>query len=259
MKNLVTLAAAAVMAGAWLGGASAATVDVDTEIEGKIVSAHVWRGRVIHDEPSFQPSLTLTANNILFNVWGTWDVIERDDTWERTRMDGTLAYSWISGKQIITSGIVAYVYNDGTRRSTRDTFELFVEASADVFLLPSVTVYYDFESIEGIYGSVAVAHSFEFFENRAGLDLGMFLGGADADYSRATFELEQEENTELPAASLVDFTATVSLPVYLRDNLAVMPGIKLMSLIDPTLRRAVRAAGHEERKLVGSLSLVGTF
>jgi hypothetical protein len=236
-------------------------VDMSIEAEAKVVSAYVWRGQVISDNPCLQPSITFGAGHFDLNLWGTLDLVEHEDTWERNRVDVTGSYSWEEGLQVVSAGIVGYVYHDGPRNTSRDTFEVFGTYGVAVPLLPSLTLYYDFDRIEGYYGSFSLQHSVEIVPDRVALDVGAYLGAADAKYLNSVFDPREGEDDEEIAGDdfdeplPVDFTATLWIPIYLRPNVVFMPGAKYMTLLDPDVQDAV----DETDKFTYSVSLIAYF
>ena len=245
--------------------APAVTVDMTLDAEARLTSAHLWRGRVIHSQPAFQPSLTLNAGPWMFNAWGTWDMTLAPDTWERARMDGTLEYTWTGDRQIASAGIVAYVYHDGLLRETRDTFELFASGTMDVMALPTITVYYDFELIKGFYGSLSIGHTFAVYEDMVQLDLGLYVGAASGNYNNHVFgpvaDAEGEDDAEETdfGFSLVDLTATAEAPIYVWENVAIVPAIKLMTLLDRDIAEASRDETEPVVTVAYSLGFLAHF
>ena len=244
--------------------ARAVPVDMSIEAEGKITSAYVWRGQVISENPCLQPSVTLGAGNFDLNIWGTLDLVDDEDTWERNRVDVTGSYAWERGRQVVDAGIVGYVYHDGPRQTSKDTFEMFVSYGVDVPLLPSLSIYYDFDRIDGYYGSFSLQHSIEIIPDRVAFDLGVFLGAADANYLNATIDDRSEAEDEIQdplfiEALPLDLTTTFWIPIYIKPQLVVMPGAKYMTLLDSQVRKAVDDGGGETYKLTYSLSLVAYF
>jgi len=257
------LLAIAVIAGA-ASTSGAVTVDLSLDIEARITSAHLWRGSVVHAQPAFQPSVTLNAGDWMFNVWGTWDMMQAPDTWERARMDGTLEYSWTGDRHIMSGGVIAYVYHDGLLRETRDTFELFVGGAMDIISLPSITVYYDFELVKGFYTSFSLGHTFALHKNMVQLDLGLYVGAASGNYNNYVFGKrigggeEEEEEVDL-GFSLVDLTATAEVPIYAWENVAIVPGIKFMTLLDSDIAEASLANEQSPFTIAYSIGLLAHF
>jgi len=174
-------------------------------------------------------------------------------------MDTTLDYSHRFARQILSSGLIAYIYHDEPEEDKEDTFEAFVGYAADVLLLPSLTVYYDFGEIEGFYGEFGLAHSFGLLDNILALDLGVSMGVADKEYSSINFNFpaNDEEGIEefVPdKASLGELMISASFPVSIGTHCMITPAIKYMSLLDPDIRDAAENVGKED-EIVYSLTL----
>lgn len=230
---------------------------VDTDL--KVTSAYLWRGRVINDEPCVQPSVTVSAGDLSFNVWGTWDLTDVESSSGHTRMDVMLDYSHSLNRQILSSGLTAYIYHDEPEGGKEDTFEAFVGYAVNTLLLPSLTVYYDFGEIEGFYGEFGLAHSSELLKNIIALDLGVSVSVADEEYSSVNFnfpanEAEGIEEFVPDKASLGELMASASFPVSIGDRCMITPTIKYMSLLDPDIRDTAKNV-DEEDEIVYSLTL----
>lgn len=261
MLNIGWLAAVAFAASLVLNAATvrAAEVQLDGEVELGVASAFVWRGEVINDEPVIQPSVTLRAVGLMLNIWGTWDLTDVPDDSNHDRVDATLDYTHIWGRNLLSVGSIAYIYHDEPDSANRDTYEAYLGYTLDVPTLPSLAVYYDFGEIDGVYATFSLAHSFEFVEKQLALDLGMSVGAGNEDYTTAVYTLAANEGTGFEGfvpedASLVDLQATVHLPVGIGESFTVMPGFKYTRLIDPNIRNAVRAAGDKDDEAIWSIS-----
>lgn len=238
--------------------AHAVMLEVDVEADVKVTSAYVWRGMVINDEACIQPSVTVRAGDVSLNVWGIWDLTDVTNSSEHTRMDTTLDYTHAFGKQILGSGLTAYIHHDEPGEQSKDTFEVFLGYTLDIPSLPSLTVYYDFGEIEGFYASFALAHSFELVKNMMALDIAVAVNGGDKEYSSALVNPlvngEAIEKFEFDEASLVDVTAVASFPLSLGDHLEITPGVKYVELLDSKIKDSVRNIGAEEDQWVYSLT-----
>lgn len=276
MTKIRILAAGAAAAAAC--AAQAAVMEVEAEADIRVATAHLWRGQVINDEACFQPSVTVFAGELMFNVWGTWDITDVTNRTAHTRVDVSLDYSYHVGRQLFNPGMIAYLYQDAPGRESKDTFEAFLGYALDVPLLPALTVYYDFGEIEGFYATASLAHSFELRKDQIDLDLSVCVGAGDEAYNQAVFGNGNGGDSGAPEsgpaaadieASVVDFTATAYLPITVPlseatreagvERLAVVPGVKYMSLIDSNLREAVKSAGGKESEVAGSLALMIRF
>jgi hypothetical protein len=257
---------AALAAAAALLPAPAPAVDVSGEADLTVNSDCVWRGQVRTDEPCLQPRVSAGAGNLQFDLWGTWDIIPEDDTWERNRVDATVAYGWECGIQMLSAGMVGYIYHDGPRRDSLDTFEVLLGYALDVPSLPSLTLYYDFDRVDGYYATLSVAHSFEMQQDRVALDLGLELGAGDDNQLAALFDhrsrTQRRRDNGAPlfrGPSLVDLTASVSVPYHLKPDVLLMPAVSYMTLVGPAVRRVVEEAEDDTEKLSFALTLLTYF
>jgi len=239
----------------------AAEMDVNMEAELKAVSAFVWRGRTLNEDPCFQPSFTANTGNFSANIWGSWNLTSISNSWQSSRVDAMVDYSFITGRHIIRPGFTAFIYHDDPGGKAKDTYECFVNYTYDVFLLPSVTVHYDISKIDGFFVDMSVAHSFPLVKDRMALDLKLQLEGADKNFNNALFKYpEMGSEQPLPdKTSLVDMTAIASLPVKVGKTGTFTPALKYVMLLDSTTKDIVDAAGQDTNILVYSLAYSMTF
>jgi len=244
--------------------AQAVVTDVEVDIEPRISSAFVWRGQVLNDEWCFQPNVTLQGSNFSLMVFGNWDLTSVTNATRNSRVDTTLDYSVTLESQILSAGLVAYIYRDSPTLGPDDTFEFFARDAVNVLLLPTATLYYDFSDIKGFYGTFSLAHSFKLIEDTLSLDFKVTLGAGDSKYNEATFGYlevpEGEPGTfEADKTALVDLTAAVSFPFWRTDSLVFMPTIKYTSLMDSGIRNAVNRSGQDTELFYYSLALAYMF
>lgn len=245
-----------------LSGAHAAEMDVNMEAELKAVSAFVWRGRTLNDDPCFQPSFTIGSGNFSANVWGSWNMTSISNAWQSSRVDASFDYKYLFGHHLIRPGFTAFIYHDDPAGKAKDTYECFVNYVYDSYLLPSMTVYYDFSKIDGFFVTMSVAHSYTLVKDRMALDLKLQLDGADKNFNNALFKYPELEGTDTPLpdkSSLVDMTATISMPVNVGKSSLLTPSLKYVTLLDSTTKNIVDAAGQDTSIFVYSLAYSMTF
>jgi len=229
-----------------VAAAHGAMRDAQGELDLKVTSEWIWRGRVIHDEPSFQPSVTLVTEPFSFNIWGNWDLENEDDSSERRRVDLSADYTFTNGPHIVTGGINGYIHDDNAGDRAEDTYELFVRYAYDTLLYPAVVVYYDFGEIEGVYAAFEVAHRFPGWNESSAVDLALFLGLADSSYNEAVFGAD--------VSGLVDLTLQAAVPVQINESFLVTPAVKAMTQLDSEIRDASDALGGDNDGVAVSLS-----
>jgi hypothetical protein len=140
--------------------------------------------------------------------------------------------------------------------------------------LPSFTVYYDFSQIDGFYATAGLRHSFDIVKSEdaqgrtikdwnCSLDLRADVGMADKNYNGKMFDYGNMDSNGQPlyepAASLVDFTGTVSLPMTMKKNFTIEPAVKYMTLVDSKIRNSVDNAGDDMDGWAYSVTLSLSF
>ena len=166
-----------------------------------IMSQYIWRGWQLSDRDVTQPSVGITYEGIGANIWSNYD----NDTNGITETDYTLNYTFSIDKLGLDAGYIFYTFPD----SSLDTSEVYVSASYDVILSPSLTVYYDFDEGEGAFIVAAIGHSFA-LPRDISIDIGASVSynadnlvmGTDSDGN----EFSDFYNGEL--------SASASIPVY---------------------------------------------
>jgi hypothetical protein len=245
-----------------LCGGTAEAEDVECDVEATVASAHVWRGLVINDETVFQPSATVRAGDFSFNVWGTWDLTNVEDSPEHTRVDVTAGYAVEANAVMLGGGVIAYLYPDSSDGMAEDTGEVFLGATLDTIFLPSLSVYYDFVEKEGFYADFMVSHSLRLVEAlHADCSLSAGLGGEH--YNNRTLDdflgLRGGDRLNSEDPSLVDLTAVARFPYTIGEHVTVTPKARYTVLLDSDIRDAVDAAGRDRDHFVVSLTLTAAF
>jgi len=125
-----------------------------------VFSQYIWRGfELSHNSIVIQPSATLGYEGFSVNMWGNMDtdLHTRDSdasTSKYTETDMTLSYAKTLGPVKLTGGYIYYAL-DGTD----DTQELFVSATLNTILNPTLSVYRDIASAPAWYINFGISHS----------------------------------------------------------------------------------------------------
>lgn len=134
-------------------------------------SKYVWRGWELSDDSIvIQPSATVGYKEFSFNIWGNLDtdyVATGDSDFNET--DLTLAYDTAVGPVALGFGYIYYGLEGD------DTSEMYISASYDTLLSPTLTIYRDIDLFPGIYVNFGLSHSIE-LSNDMSLDLSGSLG-----------------------------------------------------------------------------------
>lgn len=144
-----------------------------------VFSQYVWRGlELSHDSVVVQPSVTMAYNGLSLNVWGNLDTnrkiiavdgsVSHESKYNET--DLTLAYGKDLGPVKLNGGLIYYAL-DGIQNSQ----ELFVSATLNTILNPTLSVYREIAHMPAWYVSLGVSHSQEIV-NKITLDVAASAG-----------------------------------------------------------------------------------
>ena len=242
--------------------ATAEDVDVSVDAEILVVSKYIWRGLEVNEDPVLQPSLTVAYGGFSFNVWGNMDLtnfgkdecVYTSDCESRagqfTEIDLTLDYSHSFDKFTLGVGIIAYEFPNWD--DSEDTHELYLAFSYDCLLQPALTLYYDFDEVEGFYANFSVGHSFA-INDKVGIDLSGSVGYGDSDYNLAYFGVDN--------SALVDANCSVAMPFQVTGKITITPMLSLTSIIDSDLKDSVESNSccDNETNLYGGVAVSFSF
>lgn len=198
-----------------MGTATVAQDKVETTVSADLVSRYIWRGMEL-GKAAVQPTLGVAYKGISLSAWGSYGIMEADDTDE---LDLTLSYS-ISG---LTVGVTDYWFSGGDNKyfvysadKTAHVYEAFLGYDFGVL---SATWYTNFAGADGVNKDGNRAYS-SYLELAApfklgGLDWTATVGAvpfASSYYEDATgFAVT---NVTLGASKDVKITDSFSLPVF---------------------------------------------
>jgi hypothetical protein len=245
-------------------------INVDTEIGVTLASSYAWRGRMVRDKAMVQPEINISLQRVNINFWGTWDIDSDEvDTSERTRVDSSIDYGFMLGAVQMKAGLVVHAWHDEPVLGTRDTYETYVDMVATEWpMYPSLVIYHDFGTIQGYYGALSIMEGRE-ITDKISADLKMSIGAGSESFNEKWFSAsnptigttEPSSTGTSPSAkaALVDLTASVEFPMELRDGWSIVPKVEYVTLLDPDLRSAARAAGLDPDNLALSVTLAFVF
>ena len=213
------------------------------------VSHYVWRGIVVMDTIVLQPSITLGKSGFSINVWNNFDLTDRvTGRYEFSETDLTLAYQLPFEDVDISFGAVQYLYSN--QPDAKETRELFATAGLPIDLAglpgfsiePSIALYYDIEDVKGLYGSAALAVSYEFMSNLSA-SLAYSMGAGSKDFNDYYFSILPDSETEdlgggldNKKTSLVDGNLVAVVDIGITDKLTLTPAMGYPWLWDSDLR-----------------------
>ncbi len=201
----------------------------DFGVDVAFVNKYVWRGMLLTDGPVFQPSATLGYKGASVNVWGNLDLDNANDlAGEFNEIDFTLDYTHAIKEFSVSGGLIYY---DFPNTDFRSTLELYVAAGVDILLQPAITVYFDVDQAQAIYGTIGLSHSFDLPDSDAvswSLDLATSAGLGSSSYVDFYFGVDN--------GAFTDFYAEASLPLTIFDQLTITPYAGVTMVLDSALR-----------------------
>ncbi len=165
---------------------------------------------------------------LTLNIWASMDAtdINEDDgeSWHMGELDYTLSYGFSPAEWLdLEGGVIWYTFP-----SADTTGEVYAGATlADCPLSPSVTVYYDFDEVDGWYVNAGISHTYE-ATDRLGLSAGAWIGWANGDYHEAYYGTPAR-------ASVADVLLSVSIDYALTEAISVSVCGSYSDLPDNTL------------------------
>lgn len=190
------------------------------------LSQYVWRGfAYTKDSVVVQPSMTVGYKDFSFNLWGNvdtdrWDgTTEGTDNWTET--DLTMSYAWTMGPVNFSAGYIYYVLDEPASVSGTDTQEVFLSATLNTLLSPTLKVYRDIDHFAGWYATLGVSHSLLIKDDIA-LTLGAQVSYLAAD--EASSYADPDDATE-EYNDFHDGVLSASLKIPVNKYIAVTPQV----------------------------------
>ena len=138
-----------------------------------IVSAYVWRGFVIDDEPSLQPGAWVRVGPFTFSSFVNICLADAGNHVVNEH-DLTVEYARAAGRTAIAVGLVNYYFRDP--ETGRHSNEVYVRSSWAVPLAPSLTVAHDLQEGSGTYLSAAASHDWPVVRSNVTIGVSAALG-----------------------------------------------------------------------------------
>jgi len=187
-----------------------------------ILSQYIWRGyELSKDSVVIQPSITVSYQDVSFNLWGNLDTdVYGDDTRDEGQFNETdMTFSYDKSFGIVGLG-VGYIYYalDGID----DSQEIYLSVGLDTLLSPSLTVYREIAHAPAWYLSFGISHSFELPKDIT-LDLAGSVGYYASD-DDAFVEIDDNLNpTTEKYSALHDGLISVGLTIPIGKYFSVVP------------------------------------
>ncbi|PLY03811.1 MAG: hypothetical protein C0623_00220 [Desulfuromonas sp.] len=237
MKKLV-LAVMALMVFA----APAAAVEVEGDVYAGVYDEYVWRGlKLSGSQPVLQAGMDMSFNGFTVSYWTNTQLSSSSQGLIDTEGDGINDANVLGHDEVTETDIVldySFDVNDMLSISVGDiyynfnvpgnTHELYVGASLNTILAPSLTIYYDYQAAKGamangsdaagMYYVLAGGHDIELAKN-----LGLSLGAAVSYADESPFLTEDVDNSgnEQPYSELHNYELSVGLSYAVSEQVSI--------------------------------------
>ncbi len=254
IRHLINSSLGVLMTATVWGGAGTARAEAPTPATGlaeaTLLNGYVWRGQVMNDEVVLQPSITLGKGAFTINTWGNMNLTDAvtEDAPDFSELDLTFGYSKTVGTVALGAGLIEYSFPNTTFANTREVYGSIGLPTLPV--VPSLSVYYDFDEADGVYGLLSLGYSRSLME-KATLALFASLGAATAEYNSFYFGVDESALNDLNVG------ATLSIPVT--KSLTITPGVQFTTLPDDEIKRAAGGLYKDKELLAGSLKASYVF
>jgi len=216
MKKIVVMMAAVLMTA--VASVAMAEVKVSGDVYVSPASKYVWRGFDLSDGRGVvQGGVDVTYKDFTVSYWSNEQMVSGPNlnAGEVTETDITLNYAY-KPVELLTLNVGNIYYNlDGVR----DTNELYLKATLNTLLSPTLAVYCDWQQAKdtGLFYTLSVGHSLELMKN-LGLNLGALASyNMKSDYSVGKYN--NLHNYELTASADYSVTDNIKIsPYYLYSN-----------------------------------------
>jgi hypothetical protein len=219
-----------------------------------VFSKYVWRGQILNEDPMVQAVLNVDAGNGLsFATWAYYDLTDANATETRdtknqfTEVDFYLEYALpLEGAFGASAGYAEYLYPNGDP-STR---EVYTTLSWEAWLSPSLSLYYDFGTVDGLYTVLEVSHDFELNE-QVSVTPGVSIGGAADDYNESVYGVD--------STVLNDGNVFVTADWSLTEAVTLSGLIQYTTQLDTEVRDALEAEDGETDAFFGGVKVSVIF
>ena len=198
-KILLTALTLVMMISTALPALALGPLDMDADLT--FMSKYVWRGMVTNPEAVLQPSLSAGIMGIGIGFWGNIDLTDvTDNSGAFTEVDWIATYGFAFPMVSLDFG---FIYYDFPQTDGGATTEAFTTGSAGVLLSPTLSIYYDFDEVDGTYVNAGISHGVAMGPELS-LELGASLGFGDSGFNESYFGLD--------SGGMTDFLLTASVP-----------------------------------------------
>ncbi len=187
---------------------------LDANADLAFMSKYVWRGMVVNPEAVLQPGVSASFLGFGVGFWGNIDMTDiYNNSGEFTETDWIANYGFSFPLISIDFGLIYY---DFPNTDSNATTEFYVTGSAGVLLSPTLSIYYDFDEVDGTYINAGISHGIA-LGPELDLDLGASLGLGDSGYNKSYFGIDD--------GGMTDFLFTASVPFEAIPFFTITPSV----------------------------------
>ncbi len=222
------------------GNAVAGEIKTSGSASIDVMSNYVWRGQKLSNSWAIQPSVAISYGVFGANLWANYDsdskIDEGDGHGEVSETDLTLSYTRSLDKWTFGAGYIYYALN-----GANDTQEIYLSASYDILLSPTLAVYYDFDEGNGAFVQASIGHSIEVAK---GMNLNM---GAYASYNINNKVIgPDEDGDDFSNFYNAELSASLNIPVW--KAITVTPKIAYSFPLSDDAEEALEAVSDDGDK-----------
>ncbi len=190
-------------------------------------SGYLWRGILLTDGPVYQPSFTISQEQISLNLWGNMDLGDVNGLGgELSEVDLTLDYTRETEELSFSAGVAHYAF---PHTGATGTSEAYAAVAGGGILNPKATLWYDFGKVKGTYLNGSISHSYPFGGDKT-LDISAGIGWGDAVNNEACFGVR--------GGAFTDLRISVEVPIEAGYNCYITPALIYSRVLDGALRKA---------------------
>jgi hypothetical protein len=209
-------------------------------------SSYIWRGyKLSGDALQLQPSATASVSGFSANIWADYD----SDTENVLEVDYTASYAFKLDTTSLEVGYIHYDVRNGT-----DSDELYLGATFDGFLNPSLTAYVDVNNGDGAFFVAGISHPLA-----SGSQGSLELGGSISFIAGDDYVATKPDGESL--SGLFNSEVSVRGSVPLSDHVALEPMVGYTFALTDDASDAIKAGSTkpDDAFLYGAVSLTISF
>lgn len=238
--------------------------ETQVTLEAALVSSHVWRGQVLNNDFVFQPQLTAAQYGFSLNVWANYDL---GSNWvgiksDTSEIDVSLAYTLPLDINDVAFdiGLINYHFpanaggNDFIGANKKSTTEIFAKGtvlSIKDYVIPSVTIFGDFDKADGVYVLFDVMSSYA-VSDYLSVAGGVSAGWGDTSYNSYYW-------TQTADKGFNDFNFYGSCTYEIMEGLYTSLSLQYTMLNGGEIKDAGKARYEAGEKVFGGVNIAYDF